>query len=116
MPRPVMAKQAIDDINSQKHRRKVDSLAVVRVLRRTHWHSSVDHPVGFAVRKVVACCRDQVRRHFVVGFVLANSGSQVRHHGVSSLLVDSDVGCRSIHLIEVAEEHRPLVDKFGRGH
>jgi len=59
MPGAVVTKQTVHDVNSQEHLRKIYSLAVVRILNGTHWDGSADHPVGWAIKKRVACCTNE---------------------------------------------------------
>ena len=112
MASPVMAEQAIDRINTQEHRCHVHSLAIVRILGRSHRNGVANSPIDFALFKAVACGRNQLSSHLVVRLVGSDGILQIKVKRVSTVKVAIDAAGLRVHPVEIAEKHCPFVDKL----
>ena len=109
-----MAEQAIDGVNPQKHRRQIHRLAIVCVLCGPHRNRVSNRPIRFPVFKAVACGRNQLSRHLVVWLVVGDGIFQIKVKRVSTVKVAIDAAGLRVHSIQIAEKHRPFVDKLRR--
>src|SRR5262245_56102760 len=111
MTSAVMAEQAIDGIDTQEHRCQVHGLAIVCVLSRSHGNSVSHGPIGFPMFKAVAFGRNQLSSHLVVGLVVSDGILQIKVKSVSTVKVAIDAAGLRVNPIEIAEKHRPFIDK-----
>ena len=112
MCRAVVAEQAVQGIDAQKHAGRVDRRAVHCVLRRSHRDNAADNVIDLAVHEVVAVRSDHLCGHLVVGFVLGNGVLDVIVKRVASAAVPLDIDRPGVVFEQVAEKHRPFIHVF----
>src|SRR6188474_1807743 len=107
MPRSIVAKHAIHNVDSKKLRGCDYSLVIVGVLDGATVYKSAEDPINCSLIKIVAGRSDQLGRELIVWFVAPHGLPEVGHHRVTALLIQRDVRCRGVDFEQVAEEHRP---------
>src|SRR5207247_9868977 len=81
---------------------------------RTDVEDAVVWRIDIPMFKAVARGRDQLSSHLVIGLIGADSVLKVQVKRVSTVNVPIDTAGLSVHPVQIAEKHRPLVNKLGR--
>src|SRR5262249_17335679 len=80
----VVTQQAIDRVDTQKHAREIDGVAIVCVLRRAAANNASQGPVRFALSKAVSRAGDQIASDLVVRLVARKRILDVEVKGIPS--------------------------------
>ena len=116
MTAAIVAQQAVDMGDSQKHVEDIGRLLIEDILDGAARDHAAHHQVQRALLVAVgAGGGDQVARHLVVGLAGLQSAPDVIVECLHTVGIAADLRILGIVMVEIAEEHGPFVDPLRLG-